>query len=97
MLLPKSPPIRSDALRRAAEGSPCILCGSTHGVVLHHIQLPGNHGTGSKPGDFPWGVRVCADCHAHFHGAGRADYQAMALAIGKQMLAYLAEGAVKLT
>lgn len=79
-------------LRKSAEGKSCVLCGSTDGVVLHHVQLPGNHGTGLKPDDFPWGVRVCHSCHAHFHGAGRADHKLMALAIGKQMLVYELEG-----
>lgn len=82
-------------LRAAARGKPCVLCWSFNGVVLHHLQVPGNHGTGRKPDDFPWGVRLCSKCHEHFHNDGRSDHKGMLQAMGNQLLAYLEEGVVK--
>ena len=84
-------------LRTLARGKPCILCGEQDGTtVLHHIQIPGNHGTGIKPPDFPWGVRVCRSCHDYFHRNGRGDHKLMLMALGKQMLEYQREGVVRL-
>lgn len=83
-------------LRKLAEGKACVLCGSHYGTVLHHTLLPGNHGTGMKPPDFPWGVRLCAECHKYTHNEGRSDHKAMAMALGKQMIVYVAEGVLKL-
>lgn len=80
-------------LRQEAKDKPCVCCGRNDGTtVLHHVRLPGNAGIGKKPADFPWGVRVCGECHHYLHHAGRADHKMMALAIGRQMLAYQAEG-----
>ena len=79
-------------LRKLGRDKPCILCGSTGTTVLHHVQLPGNHGTGKKPADWPWGIRVCNSCHAYFHGEGRSDHKLMAVAIGKQQIQYATEG-----
>ncbi len=84
-------------LRALAKDKPCVCCGRADDtVVLHHVRLPGNAGVGKKPEDFPWGVRVCGDCHHYLHNAGRADHRQMALAIGLQMLAYVNEGVLKL-
>lgn len=79
-------------LRKAAENMPCILCGDTGSTVLHHVRLSGNSGMGLKPPDFPWGIRLCAEHHRYMHYEGRADYKLVALAMGKQMQAYINEG-----
>ena len=83
-------------LRQAANGESCVLCGNTDGTtILHHIRA-GQAGMGQKPKDFPWGVFLCGTCHAHVHGAGRADYRAMLLAMGRQMERYLEAGVIVL-
>jgi hypothetical protein len=80
-------------LRKAAENQPCTVCGANDGTtVLHHIRIGGNAGTGMKPPDFPWGIRLCAEHHRYVHYEGRADYKLIALAMGKQMQRYVDEG-----
>jgi hypothetical protein len=83
-------------LRKLAKDKSCTCCGCNDGTtVLHHIRVSGSGGTGLKPPDFPWGIRVCAACHSYLHGAGRADYRCMVTAMGRQMLVYEAEGVIR--
>jgi hypothetical protein len=65
-------------------------------VVLHHIRVAGSGGMGMKPPDFPWGVRVCGECHDYLHNDGRGDYKSMLIALGKQMAIYKSEGVLEL-
>ena len=51
--VPKMNVIRDKAYRQWADRSPCEVCGVTtsHDVVLAHIRIAGNCGTGMKPSD----------------------------------------------
>lgn len=76
MLLPKSPPIRSQKLRDAARGQSCVRCGSEdETVVLAHLPISGEFGTGLKTHDIV-GAHLCRPCHEHVDGPeGRRDYE----------------------
>lgn len=80
-------------LRKAAEGQPCVVCGSQDGTtVLHHVRVDGSGGIGKKPEDFPYGIDVCHQCHTYFHEDGRADWKMQLIAVTRQMKRYLAQG-----
>lgn len=81
-------------LRELANGRPCILCGRVDGTtVLHHLRV-GQSGMGQKPPDID-GVDVCAGCHAHFHGEGRADYRGQLQAHLRQIKRWLSDGVLR--
>lgn len=78
-------------LRQAAEGQPCILCGSVGTTVLHHVRSGGNGGMGKKPPD-EHGIEVCAEHHAYFHADGIADYRLALIAYQRQVSSWLKRG-----
>lgn len=65
--------IRSNAVTQSARDQECTLqiagfqCAPKETVVLAHIPLPGNHGTGLKPDDL-CACYGCATCHALLDG-----------------------------
>lgn len=65
--------IRSTAVTQSARNQECTLqiagftCAPNETVVLAHIPLPGNHGTGLKPDDL-CSCYGCATCHALLDG-----------------------------
>lgn len=66
------PKVRSEALRKSADGQPCALriasflpaqrCAPESTVVLCHVSHKGSAGTGTKPCDLN-AVYGCATCH----------------------------------
>ena len=67
MMLPKSSPVRSKALRESAQGQTCTLrlpgicAGGTETTVLAHLPF-GGRGMGRKASDLH-AVHACASCH----------------------------------
>jgi len=65
--------IRSNAVTQSARDQECTLqiagfqCAPNETVVLAHIPLPGNHGTGLKPDDL-CACYGCTTCHALLDG-----------------------------
>jgi len=63
----KAARVRDDAYKRSAEQRPCDACG--HGgdgsVVLAHISIDGNAGTGIKAPD-DQAAFLCDECHREF-------------------------------
>lgn len=74
MPLHKSQPVRSQALRKAADGQSCVRCGVNDGtVVLAHYTGLRQHtygkGRGTK-GDDLVAAELCRDCHEDFDRPG---------------------------
>lgn len=69
MECPKSPPLRDPAYRRSAQGRMCDVpgCEAMETVVLCHIRLPENSGTGLKPPDDE-SLFLCGKHHDEFDG-----------------------------
>jgi hypothetical protein len=64
--LQKRRPIRSTAIRKAAEGECCCVCGSTIGVSLCHLNESwGGKGMGQKADDIA-GFFGCQNCHDQY-------------------------------
>jgi hypothetical protein len=74
LLLPKDPAFRSQKLRTAARDQACVNCGAQDGtVVLAHLPMAGESGTGYKTHDW-LGAHLCRRCHDIVDGPeGRDD------------------------
>jgi len=67
MSLQKRKPIRSKAIRNAARGEPCTVCGRNDGttVFCHLNESWAGKGMGQKADDIA-GFFGCYDCHRKF-------------------------------
>jgi hypothetical protein len=85
-------------LREAAAHHSCVICGVEDStIVLHHVRIGGNAGTGIKPPDHH-GLEVCSACHTWAHlGERNSDYwKTLLAATHRQLDRWLKRGDLKL-